>query len=100
MNKQEKNIDRFNQLTQKILGILNECFPMSAILNANTLGLEMGKFAGSDRLLSNDESFLAATLGWLEGEGIVRHTSGEAIYALTLKGLEILDAVPESLQRK
>lgn len=99
MVKHEQNVDRFNKLTRQILDTLNESFPKSAILNTNTFNLEMGKFDGTNRLLSNDEVFLGATLDWLAGEGFIRLVSS-GIYVITLKGLALLGDVPESLQRE
>lgn len=89
-----KNIDEFNKAAALVLARLYEAFPTPVTLN-------------SAELAPDDETFgqvVAATIQFLVAEGLVRGSQPIAggqhmsFASLTMRGLSILDAIPDSLK--
>lgn len=97
------NIDKFNDLTGRVLGKLYLTFPIPSNLAAEQFvesAVEWNEERKMD-LPSKDAEFFIATAGWLIGAGYINggvcpHTHvSDAV--LTAKGLDILNATPRSL---
>ncbi|MEJ3595076.1 hypothetical protein [Pseudomonas bubulae] len=97
------NIDKFNELTAKVLGELYLNFPMPRNLTAEQFvesAVEWSEERQMD-LPSKDAEFFFATTGWLINAGYINgglysHTQvSDAV--LTAKGLDVLNATPRSL---
>lgn len=97
------NIDKFNELTGKVLGELYLNFPLPLNLAAEQFvgsAVEWSEERQMD-LPSKDAEFFFATTGWLINAGYINgglysHTQvSDAV--LTAKGLDVLNATPRSL---
>jgi hypothetical protein len=100
------NLDKFNEMTGKILAALYEKFPATVNLavedfvdgipvTRDSRGLHLYKFNG-------DAKIFIGLVNWLGAEGYLRY-SGSSMdtffeATLTSKSLSILDAAPESLK--
>lgn len=105
------NIDKFNEVTGKVLAYLYMNFPIPMVLTPSTLGIEEAPtgiydpFSGTaigEVPRSNDEIFFFHSINWLIATGYIsanRYTAstqfGQSV--LTAKGLEVLKAIPSSL---
>jgi len=85
------NMERFDHYVVKILAKLYQEFPVDCVL-------EMSALAESPL----EETVCWDTYRWLRDEGYIRQfdafLGGTAIVVLSYKGLECLNAVPDSLQ--
>ena len=97
------NIDKFNDLTCRLLGKLYLTFPMPSNLAAEHFvesAVEWNEEHKID-LPSNDAAFFIATAGWLIGAGYINGAISTNTHVtdavLTAKGLDILNATPRSL---
>jgi hypothetical protein len=97
------NIDKFNELTGKVLGELYLNFPVPLNLTAERFvdsAVEWSEERQMD-IPSKDAQFFIATTGWLINAGYIN--GGVSSYThvsdavLTAKGLDILNATPRSL---
>lgn len=94
------NIDRFNDCTARLFAMLYQEFPFKVNLNyAQWLGDEHG-----GEITMDDLEFCKATVHWLQEAGYIT-TGQQSRYlitgvGLTAKGLEVLKAVPESVDAK
>ncbi|AWH87899.1 hypothetical protein [Limnobaculum parvum] len=102
------NIDRFNEIVGVILGLLYESFPLKTDLMAvDVVGkeTETNYFSEHDSevilTVSDDDAiFYLDTIDWLKESGYLtgqRSSDGIHNVVLTAKGLEVLNATPESL---
>lgn len=97
------NIDVFNELTGKILGDLYLHFPMPKYLSAEAyveVATEWHEQSQMDMPTDQAEFFIATTK-WLASAGYltgkVRPYTHVEDAVLSAKGLEVLNAIPESL---
>ena len=97
------NIDKFNELTGKVLGELYLNFPVPFNLTAEHFvepAMEWSEERQMD-LPSKEAEFFIATTGWLINAGYIsgglfsNTLVSDAV--LTVKGLEVLNATPRSL---
>jgi len=109
-----KNIDRFNLYAGKILSELYTNFPMPKdldclkITTGNSVVDKYGQGFSHENLQevaeNSEVKFAIHTINWLESAGyftIVRKSNLNIIFyecVLTTKALEVLNAVPESLE--
>ncbi|MFG0584717.1 hypothetical protein ACF8C1_15905 [Pseudomonas sp. zjy_9] len=109
-----KNIERFNEMAGKVLGHLYLNFPAPTSFDAETIGLPMGRkvhFLDSSGQAATivdtgsvtvEEEFFGHTVRWLRDSGYLtfsgNYISAFASVVLTSKGLEVLNAVPESIK--
>lgn len=97
------NIDVFNELTGKILGDLYLHFPLPKYLPADAYVEAATKWDEKFQtdMPSDEAEFFIATAQWLANAGYltgkIRHYTHVEDAVLTAKGLEILNAIPESL---
>lgn len=109
------NIDQFNEVTGAIFAHLYQSFPTPADVDSMVIGIVTPDFVTTDRVneiqyggfnaLTLDEQrkveFLFYTAMWLARAGFIRYESKgkfELHYVtLTLEGLELLKAIPQSL---
>lgn len=100
------NIERFDELTGRVLSTLYVFFPVPVGLLPKEFGIEptrLDDFLGMP--VANEEvEFFAATVGWLAETGYLRYqnrdpalVTGFGGAVLTAKGLELLKAIPDSL---
>ncbi len=97
------NIDKFNDLTGRVLSGLYLTFPMPSNL-ATAQFVESPVEWNEERkmdLPSKDAEFFIATAGWLIGVGYINGSVSPYTHVsdvvLTAKGLDILNATPRSL---
>lgn len=97
------NIERFDEITGKVLGTLYESFPVPVTLHAEKF-VEPATYyhekSGMD-LPSQEAEFFVACVRWLADADYLRINGGDYLVVyeavLTAKGLETLKAVPRSL---
>ncbi|MDD0973804.1 hypothetical protein [Pseudomonas fontis] len=99
------NIQQFDEITGRVLGTLYENFPVPKSLRIKQF-VEDG-FIYDERVQvdvpSESGMFFMACIDWLAEAGYLRfrskaHNDGFVEAVLTAKGLEVLKAIPESLQ--
>lgn len=97
------NIDRFDEITGKVLGELYQQFPVPVNLSADKFVQPATRYCehvGAD-VPSKEAEFFIASILWLAAADYLRlerHCYGIAqAVVLTAKGLEALKAVPKSL---
>lgn len=94
------NIERFNELTARILADLYQAFPVPRTLGADCYGPEPS--ANCQGKEDEDSEFFAATVHWLTDSGYLRIGKNDHLVfwdtVLTPKGLEALCVTPRSLQ--
>ena len=94
------NIERFNELTARILADLYQAFPVPHKIHATDYGPEPS--ADCNGKPDADTLFFAATVRWLIESGYIRCADdGGFVFlraVLTPKGLEALCVTPRSLQ--
>lgn len=100
------NIERFDELTGRVLAALYAAFPLPVVLlpvKFVTVAERMDDFLGG-AVASEETEFFAATVRWLAEAGYLRYqvcdpelVQGFTGAVLTAKGLELLKAIPDSL---
>lgn len=97
------NIDKFNEMTGKLLGELYLNFPIPRLLAVEQF-VESAVEWSEERQVdvpSKDAEFFIATAGWLIGAGYINGGvfpyTHVADAVLTAKGLDVLNATPRSL---
>ncbi len=102
MAEQGKNIERFDKLCHQIMQALVDNCPIEMKLTAGTFGLQQRDRNDQYAQLTNDEVFMYAALRWLADEQVIRRiVDGKNSYVghvITIKGLELRNAVPASLK--
>lgn len=100
------NIEKFDEITSEVFAKLYRNFPIPCLLKAGdyvTTPLEFHEQLGLE-LPTKDAEFFFACIRWLESAGYITTESENELYVanalLTSKGLEVLRAVPSSLQGK
>lgn len=100
------NIERFDEITGEVFAKLYLNFPVPCLLRAADYVASATVFnehLGSD-VPSEDAEFFFACIRWLEGSGYITAKAENGFYVaeavLTSKGLEVLRAMPSSLQGK
>lgn len=97
------NMDKFNELTGQLFAALYVSFPLPRDLSLQTFSAFALKGDGQPpvKVCDQDTAFFIATAQWLIGSGFIKaegfsptQVSGAV---LTLKGLEVLKAVPHFL---
>lgn len=94
------NIERFNDLTARLLAALYESFPMPRPLPCDAFGFKAshGAYAEPDP----ETEFFMATVRWLAQSGYLRYSRENLVLfwdaVLTPKGLEALCAMPKNLE--
>ncbi|HBP0981753.1 hypothetical protein [Pseudomonas aeruginosa] len=99
------NIERFDEITGLVLGKLYENFPVPIYLLVKNFvddGYKMNEALGVETI-TKDGEFLLASISWLASSGYLLyeeriHHQGFRGAVLTAKGLEVLKAMPASLQ--
>ncbi|MGF6457904.1 hypothetical protein [Pseudomonas frederiksbergensis] len=91
------NKAKFNETVQKIMSVLVDACPKCVPINAASQELFGGKWLDGDFETSADEDYMQSCRDWLREEGLIR---GDGNYAVTLKGLEFFDALPQCLRTK
>ena len=97
------NIDKFNDLTGRVLGELYLNFPVPSNLAAEQFVESAVEWNDKRQmsLPSKDAEFFIATTGWLVNAGYINGTVAAYTHltdaVLTAKGLEVLNATPKSL---
>ena len=103
-----QNIDLFNEYVAIILGRLYEKFPVRQDLTAWEISgqrnpSEYGRVLPTDKADSNKMEVAFFTVDWLVENGYVRARDGAILRfngcVLSEKGLELLNATPDSLQQ-
>ena len=96
-NGGSENMEEFNRLAATVLSILHDAFPHLLVLNANDL------YENPNEL---SLSYIDGTMQFLQSEGFIVFTDSAGdgqIYLgvqLTMKGLGVLNKVPEALGSK
>lgn len=108
------NIDQFNEITGQVFAHLYQAFPIPTELRPSSIGLleaapgdydhESGIVSGAEEK-SHAEMVFKHSVDWLIRTGYLtcRQYPGSDVFeaaVLTAKGLEVLNAVPGSLQQK
>lgn len=100
------NIEKFDEITGEVFAKLYENFPSPCLLKAADYvetPLEFHEQLGFE-VTTKDAEFFFACIRWLESAGYITTKSENELYVadalLTNKGLEVLRAVPSSLQGK
>ena len=103
-----RNIDHFDQYAAQVLGNLYEAFPVKCSLDARELSGhfgegEFGEIVRPDGRPSKEAEIAYATLEWLMEADFIRCEDrnppyGAAKCVLTVRGLEVLKAVPDRIQ--
>jgi hypothetical protein len=88
------NSKRFNLIIGRVLDHLTNHCPEPAELSAERLSILAGETESG--YSTSDQLFLSDTVWWLEAEGFIRR-KGPGAHVLTLKGLEMVGAVPNCL---
>ncbi|MGR4042804.1 hypothetical protein [Pseudomonas sp. 910_21] len=97
------NIENFDILTGRILGLLYMKFPMPITLGADQF-IDFKKQPDSQKKFLRKVDFFMATANWLAESGYIRHSGvvGNSLHSavLTSQGLLVLKAFPDSLEPK
>ncbi|MFK4136329.1 hypothetical protein ACI2KR_29220 [Pseudomonas luteola] len=112
------NIEKFNEITSKVFALLYSTFPMPQNLYPSSIGItetpalehdgESGTLGGigwlKEREPSDEEKCFGHTIAWLVKAGYVTaerriDISSHEDVVLTIKGLEVLKAVPSVLDK-
>lgn len=100
------NIERFDELTGRVLAALYAAFPMPvALVPEKFVGKAWGVDNFTGALVASEETeFFTATVTWLAEAGYLRYQEADSVkvsgytgVVLTAKGLELLKAIPDSL---
>lgn len=99
------NIERFDEITGKVLGALYQQFPVPVNLSAAKFVEPATRYCEiiGGEVPSKDAEFFNACVRWLADAGYLRLNQDAHFYGvvesvvLTAKGLETLKAVPKSL---
>lgn len=95
----DSNIDRFNELTARILANLYRHFPLPHHLLCADYGINPEH--STEGKADDDSQFFMATVRWLAESGYLRYERENCVLVrnavLTPKGLEALCTVPEAL---
>lgn len=104
------NIERFDEYVGIVLGHLYRQFPVPVLIDAELIGIDTslhlregpgGMGAVVEHLLFPDEQFFLHSIQWLVDAGYIQaKRSGDRFSGavLTSRGLEVLKALPASLQ--
>nr|VFK21743.1 MAG: hypothetical protein BECKLFY1418C_GA0070996_11024 [Candidatus Kentron sp. LFY] len=103
------NIDLFDEYTAKILGMLYESFPIrlhlfATVISGDEKNDQHGNIVDKDEKPSHAFKVCMATIEWLRDAGYMncgkRCSFGYKDCVLTVKGLEVLKSVPDSVQTR
>lgn len=98
----DSNIDRFNELTARILADLYRAFPLPRNLACTDYNIT--PVLNEQDQLDNTSQFFMATVRWLAESGYLRFEQENCVLVwdavLTPKGLEALCTVPDALSGK
>ncbi|MFG0496893.1 hypothetical protein ACF8MH_06095 [Pseudomonas sp. YQ_13] len=108
------NVEKFDEITEKLLSYLEATFPVPANIGLPSLRLKISKRPTVDPVtetetdagepLTEDEKYFEPTVAWLIDAGYIRAQQGKIAgyhsFVLTEKGLAMRGIKPKSLTNK